>query len=141
MNISVKPRGYNRRNSLLRDLKRNENVNKSFVNQGCQSEETVDEMPVLKVSIRQKITNEHSRIYPNPVQLFRPMQPESFIKVKSILSKPLVFSKNKSLTGFVKENSCRSSSSRIEKRGIIYKGSAFSKKVLSKLKFNSLINY
>ena len=125
-----------RRNLLSRQENVDKNISSNFESRACQCDEASLIIPNLKVSIIKRISERHGK--PNSsctsnLSFIKPSQPETFIKVKSIISRPLIINKNKSLIAFAKEN-VRTSASCIRKSRRICKGSVFTKEALNKAK-------
>ena len=125
-----------RRNLLSSQENVNKSINSNLVSRECQCDETSLIIPNLKVSIIKRISERHDKTnssFTSNISFIKPSQPETFIKVKSIISRPLIINKNKSLIAFAKEN-IRSSRSCIRNSRRICKGSVFTKEVLNKSK-------
>ena len=123
-----------KRNLLSSQENLNKSINSNLVNRECQCDETSFINPNLKVSIHKRISEgpvKPNSSYISKLTFHRPAQPETFIKVKSIITRPLIINKNKSLIAFAKEN-IRLSQSCMRKSRRICKGNAFTKQVLNK---------
>ena len=123
-----------KRNLLSSQENLNNSIQSNLVSRECQCDEDSFTNPNLKVSIQKRISESPAKknsSYISKLTFLKPAQPETFIKVKSIITKPLIINKNKSLIAFAKEN-YRFSQSCMRRTRRIIKGNVFTKQILIK---------